>query len=69
MDELKAQSVTEFCRTHSISRAAFYNLLKAGRGPQIMKIGTRTLISVEAAARWRAQAERVAEARAPDHAA
>ncbi|WP_212566890.1 hypothetical protein [Aromatoleum tolulyticum] len=35
----------------------FYKLMKSGHGPRIMKVGTRTLISVEAAADWRRQME------------
>jgi hypothetical protein len=50
-----AFSVEEFCKAHSISIGFFYTLLKEGRAPEIMKLGTRTLISREAAARWRAE--------------
>jgi len=50
-------SVEEFCQAHRICRASFYNICKAGRGPKTMKIGSRTLISVEAAATWRARME------------
>ena len=50
-----AFSVEEFCRVHSISIGFFYALLKRGEGPEIMKLGTRTLISHEAAARWRTE--------------
>ena len=50
-----AFSVEEFCRVHSISIGLFYALLKRGEGPEIMKVGLRTLISHEAAARWRAE--------------
>jgi predicted DNA-binding transcriptional regulator AlpA len=52
-----AFSVAEFCGTHNISRAMFYTLLKAGTGPKTMKVGTRTLVSREAAAEWRRQCE------------
>ncbi len=52
-----ANSVDEFCRSHRISRYTFYNLLKEGRGPSIMKVGARTLISSEAAAAWRRRME------------
>jgi hypothetical protein len=48
-----AYSVEQFCRVHDISIGFFYTLLKAGTGPRVMKIGTRTLISAEEAARWR----------------
>ncbi len=46
-------SVSEFCRAHGISRAHFYKLLRDGRGPRIMKVGNRTLVSCEAAQEWR----------------
>jgi predicted DNA-binding transcriptional regulator AlpA len=50
-----ALSVEQFCRAHSISIGFFYELLKRGKGPRLMKLGTRTLISFEEAARWRAE--------------
>ena len=43
----KAYSISEFCADHGISRAGFYNLIKSGKGPRLMKIGTRRLISCE----------------------
>jgi hypothetical protein len=49
----KAFSVTEFCDEHGISRALFYLLQARGSGPRIMKVGRRTLVSVEAAREWR----------------
>jgi predicted DNA-binding transcriptional regulator AlpA len=52
-----ASSVSEFCQAHGISRGMFYNLVRDGRGPRVMKVGTRTLISHEAAADWRRQME------------
>jgi hypothetical protein len=53
-----ANHVDGFCREHGISRAHFYNLLKHGDGPAIMKVGRRTLISAEAAAAWRHRMEK-----------
>lgn len=50
-------SVDEFCRVHRISRSLFYKELLSGRGPKIMKVGRRTLISAEAATEWRMQSE------------
>jgi hypothetical protein len=50
-----AYSVDEFCRLHNISVEHFYKLRKKGLGPKIMKLGIRTLISHEEAARWRAE--------------
>jgi predicted DNA-binding transcriptional regulator AlpA len=58
-----ANHVNGFCREHGISRAHFYNLLKRGDGPAIMKVGRRTLISAEAAAEWRRRMEALANAR------
>lgn len=52
-----AFTVQQFCEAHSFTKVLFYKLLKEGRGPRIMKVGTRTLISVEAAADWRRQME------------
>jgi len=58
--ELAAFSVFGFCVSHGLSRSKFYDLLRRGEGPRLMKCGTRTLISVEAAQRWRRARERAA---------
>lgn len=58
-----ATHVDAFCRDHGISRAHFYNLLKRGDGPAVMKVGRRTLISAEAATEWRRRMEALAGAR------
>lgn len=51
-------TVNEFCEAHgSMSRTFFYKLIKEGKGPRLMKIGGRTLISQEAAADWRREIE------------
>jgi hypothetical protein len=52
-----AYSVQEFCDAHRISRAMFYKMQGGGIGPRTMKVGTRTLISEEAAAEWRRERE------------
>lgn len=49
--------VSGFCKAHKISRALFYSLLKAGKGPRITKLGRRTLITKEAAGEWRASVD------------
>jgi hypothetical protein len=54
---IEAHSFPEFCRAHSLSIAFGYALLKRGEGPTIMKVGRRTLVSVEAAAEWRRRME------------
>ena len=53
----KAFSIDEFCIAHRISRAMFYKIRKQGRAPRIMTVGSRQLISGEAAAEWRRQME------------
>lgn len=45
-------SVDDFCRTFGISRSLFYKLRQEGRGPAVLKVGRRTLISRGAAERW-----------------
>ena len=52
-----AFTIPEFCNAHRISRALFYVLAREGRAPAIIKAGRRTLISAEAAARWRRDME------------
>jgi hypothetical protein len=56
-----AFSIRAFCARHSISESFFHKLRSLGRGPAIMKVGTRTLISRKSAARWRAQCEAAAQ--------
>jgi len=48
-----AQSIEDFCKSNGISRSLFYKLRRQGRGPRIVKVGRRTLISSEAASEWR----------------
>ena len=50
-------TVNEFCDAHRISRATFYELLREGRGPRLMRIDSRVRISREAAADWRRASE------------
>jgi predicted DNA-binding transcriptional regulator AlpA len=61
MDSKDAYDVIEFCHRHAISRSAFYNSLKNGTGPRLMRLGSRVLISREAAAAWRAEREQASE--------
>jgi predicted DNA-binding transcriptional regulator AlpA len=56
-----AFSVQEFCTLHRISRCYFYKLLKQGLAPRLIKIGARTLVSVEAAADWRRERENASQ--------
>jgi len=59
-----AFSIKQFCQLHAISRELFFKARREGWGPKIMKCGSRTLVSVEAAAEWRRQREEVATAAA-----
>ena len=61
-DEADAFSIAEFCKRHRISPQLFYKF-KADM-PVTFRIGTRVLISREAAARWRAQRERASKTEA-----
>jgi predicted DNA-binding transcriptional regulator AlpA len=63
-----AFDILEFCHRHAISRSAFYNSVKNGTGPRLMRLGARVLISREAAEQWRREREQdscKAEAVAP----
>ena len=46
-------SIEAFCRAHGISRPFLYKLWDEGTGPDVMRIGRRVLITVEAATAWR----------------
>ena len=56
----QAQSVAEFCRDNCISRSLFYKLQREGKGPRIMKVGRRTLITSDSANEWRKALEMAA---------
>ena len=48
-----AFSIPEFCRRHGLSRGHYYNLRNLGQAPREMRLGSRVLIAVEEAKRWR----------------
>jgi hypothetical protein len=52
-----AMSIPQFCTAHNISEGFYYKLKKQKLNPREMKVGTRTLITFEAAADWRAERE------------
>ena len=57
-----AFSIREFCEVHRISQEMFFKMKRAGWAPRIMKVGSRTLISTEAAAAWRREREHATKA-------
>ncbi len=57
--ERRSYTIQEWCYKRRVCRATFYNLLKRGKAPRIMKVGARTRISHEADEDW--QREREAE--------
>jgi hypothetical protein len=52
-----ALSIPEFCDAHGISEGFYFKLKKQGKGPREMKVGARTLITLESAAKWRRERE------------
>jgi len=52
-----ALSIRQFCEAHNISVDTYFRLARVGNGPQTMRVGGRTLISIEAAAAWRRDRE------------
>jgi hypothetical protein len=52
-----ALSIPAFCEAHDISEDFFYKLKRQGQTPRLMKVGARTLVSLEAAADWRRERE------------
>lgn len=55
--EPQAYTIEAFCEAHGFSRAHYFNQAKEGRGPRVMRVGSRVLISKEAAAEWRRERE------------
>jgi hypothetical protein len=48
-----ALTIRQFCDSHNISHAFFYLLQQRGEGPRVMRVGSRRLVSIEEAKRWR----------------
>ena len=59
-DHADAYSIDEFCARHRISPQLFYKLKPQGLMPVTFNVGTRVLISREAAAAWRRSREKPA---------
>ena len=59
-NDVDAYSVEEFCRRHRISVQTFYK--HRDLMPATFRVGSRVLISREAAAAWRREREQAADA-------
>jgi hypothetical protein len=55
-----AFTIAEFCRAHHISQSIYFKMRNLGLGPREMAVGSRRLISQEAAAEWRKAREAAA---------
>ena len=53
-----AYSIREFCAAHRLSESMYFKLRTHGLGPDEMSVGSRRIISFEAAERWRRERER-----------
>lgn len=56
---VEAYTIEQFCQAHGFSKAHYFNIAREGKGPRIMRVGSRVLISREAAADWRRACEQV----------
>ena len=59
MEEKLAFSIPEVRRILDLGIGTYHNLKTCGNQPKEMKVGRRVLISVEAAAEWRREQERL----------
>ncbi|SHI11922.1 hypothetical protein [Bradyrhizobium erythrophlei] len=55
--DLDAYSIAQFCARHGLSIQSFYKFKALGLMPKTFRVGTRVLISREAAKRWRSACE------------
>ncbi len=66
MDSKDAYSIPEFCQRLGISNSFYFKMQTEGRGPRVMRVGHRVLISKEAAAEWRREREQEASECKPE---
>jgi hypothetical protein len=52
-DAVDAYGIPAFCKRHDISTSFYHKLQAQGLGPATLKIGSRVLITKEAARQWR----------------
>jgi hypothetical protein len=56
-----SKTIDEFCRDNRISRSFYYQLKKAGLGPDEMRFRSAVRITHEAEKRWQQRGENVAK--------
>jgi hypothetical protein len=57
---IRAYTIEQFCEVYNIPLRIYFELQQQGRGPRVMAVNTRTLISVESADVWRLEREAAA---------
>ncbi len=55
------QSISQFCKENGISKAFFYKLKDQGKAPEIVKLGSRSMITPESRLAWMEQLNQVAQ--------
>jgi hypothetical protein len=68
-DDRTAYSIPEFCRRYGFSQAFFFKMKAQGKGPRMMEVGRRRMISCEADEVWRREREEAAAKFEPANAA
>jgi hypothetical protein len=63
LDAEPSLTINEFCQLERICRATYYNLHRAGLGPDEILVGTHRRITAEARRRWHEKRERAARRR------
>jgi len=53
----KAYSILEFCEIQGISASMFYKLMRQGKGPRTMLIGSRRFVLGQAIVEWQSEME------------
>ena len=56
-----AYTIPEFCKAHRFSESMYFKMKVQGLAPREMHVGSRTLITFEAAADWRRARETTAD--------
>jgi predicted DNA-binding transcriptional regulator AlpA len=52
---LRNYTIPQFLEVFNLSKSTLYRLWEQGRGPQLIRIGRRVLIPVDAAEEWAAR--------------